>query len=252
MDPCATQKTMTHRLRHLCFAVLSTSDYRGRNLNFEPVLPRFCWSAASFLFPFSSVASFTMADAANRQKKPAGKGRKKKPAAEKEEPKIKWKRSQAKALLRKDILEGRVPLESGPGTMQLKDIYNLRPEFAEYQYSKFSSRLSSLRKTIKECNDRAALDQEAFDNYKKNHQAALFSHKGYIQWQGSEAQALCRKDIKHKRHDAMSRMELYGSRPEYYENFPLDVFRAKLNQEIRTAKYLHTLNVKGRDGRKKK
>ena len=135
--------------------------------------------------------------------------------------------------------------------MSLKSIYDLRPEFQEYHYSKFSSRLSSLRKTIKERNYRADLDQEAFDNYKANNPVpAAFSHKGYIQWQGSEAQALCREDIEHGLHKSMSRMELYGSRSEYYENFPLKEFRDKVRQEIRTAKYLHTLAVKGKDPRK--
>jgi hypothetical protein len=50
----------------------------------------------------------------------------------------------------------------------------------------------------------------------------------------------------------MIRMDLYGSRPEYYENFPLDAFRDKVNQEIRTAKYLYTLKIRGNDARKKK
>ena len=185
------------------------------------------------------------------------KKKKKKNEEDWEEPKIKWKRSKAKALLEKDILEGRVPREAkdekGRSTRKLRDIYDSRPEFAEYHYSKFSSRLSGLRKTVTESLNRAVIDQDAFNNYTQNHPAkALFSHKGYIQWQGSEAQALCVQDLEANRHKTMSRNDLYGSRAEYYENFPLDVFRFKLNQEIRTAKYLHTLEVKGKDPRKKK
>ena len=208
-----------------------------------------------------------MADAAATSRKiPASRSRKKKPAeneeakakqaereAEADEPAIKWKNSKAKQLLYKDIMNGRVPLEAktanGKSTMSLKDIYNHRPEFKEYHYSKFSSRLSSLRKTIKENNYRAELDQEAFNNYIKHTKTASFSHKGYIQWQGSDAQELCRQDIKNGLHTTMSRMDLYGSRREYYENFPLDAFRDKVRQELRTAKYLHTLEVKGKDPR---
>ena len=190
----------------------------------------------------------------------APRSRKNKAAQPKEpepaEPKIPWKNSRAKALLEKDIKEGRVPLEAtknGRSTMKLRTIYDSRPEFAQYQYSKFSNRLKSLRTTISECSARAALDQEAFDNFQQNHPVpSVFSHKGYIQWQGSEAQRLCREDIANKVHESMSRRELHGSRPEYFENFPLKVFRDKVNQEIRTAKYLHTLKVKGKDGRKQK
>ena len=196
-----------------------------------------------------------MADTATTtsRKKPASRHRTK--PAEKEEPKVKWEKSKAKQLLYKDILEGRVPRNAttadGKSTMPLKSIYELRPEFQEYLYSKFSSRLSSLRKTIKDRSYRANLDQEAFDNYKANNPVpAAFSHKGYIQWQGSEAQALCREDIEHGLHKSMSRMELFGSRSEYYKNFPLKEFRDKVRQEIRTAKYLHTLAVKGKDPRK--
>jgi len=51
-------------------------------------------------------------------------------------------------------------------------------------------------------------------------------------------------------HATMSPMDLYGERPEYHLNFPLEAFRNKIYQEIRTGKYLHTLKVRGKDTRK--
>lgn len=199
-----------------------------------------------------------MDDAATSQKKPATRSRKKPDKAEEadepDEPKIPWKKSKAKRLLYKDIMNGKVPLEAktadGKLTMPLKSIYNSRPEFKEYKYSKFSSRLSSLRTTIKECNYRADLDRQAFENYKAHTPVASFSSKGYINWQGSEVQQLCLQDIENGLHKSMSRLDLYGSREEYYKNFPLDAFRDKVAQELRTAKYLHTIKVKGKDPRK--
>lgn len=181
-------------------------------------------------------------------------GKKKK---EPEEPDIKWEDSKAKALLRKDIIDGIVPLEAkddhNKSTMPLWDIYHSRIEFAEYKYEKFSGRLSSLRNTLANEFDRAALDQASFDNYKKNHPVVTgFSRLGLIEWQGSESQRLCLLDIEAGKHLNMSRVDLYGDRPEYYDEFPLEVFRDKLDQELRTAKYLHTLKVKGKDPRKKK
>ena len=185
-----------------------------------------------------------------QQQPPQPRGGKKK------EPKIKWKKSKARALLYADIKEGRVPLVAkdadGKPTMALKDIYALHPEFQDYDYGKFSSRVSGVRKIIQGCTNRAAADLAAFNNYKANHPPSVSSHKGYIQWQGSKARECLLEDIKEGKHKRLSRQELFGSNAEYYENFNLDVFREKLYQELRTAKYLHTIEVKGNDPRKKK
>jgi hypothetical protein len=37
-----------------------------------------------------------------------------------------------------------------------------------------------------------------------------------------------------------------GSRPEYYESFLLRVFQDKIYEEIPTAKYLYTCQIKGK------
>jgi hypothetical protein len=74
------------------------------------------------------------------------KQRKKKDKEEIDEPKVQWRKSNAKSLLVKDIMEGRVPLEAkdenGESTMPLVDIYAMHPEHAAYHYSKFSRPLS--------------------------------------------------------------------------------------------------------------
>jgi hypothetical protein len=93
------------------------------------------------------------------------------------------------------------------------------------------------------CND---MDIVAFNNYRRNHQPPLFSHHGYPEWQGSEPQRLLKIDLKAKKQDAMAKMDLWDSKPEFYENFPLNVFRDKINQEIQTAKYLHTCREQGK------
>jgi hypothetical protein len=67
-----------------------------------------------------------------------------------------------------------------------------------------------------------------------------------IQWQGSDAQELLQQDMEKGVHKKMGKKDLWGSRKEYYENFPLDIFRSKVYQETRTAKYVYTLNIKGK------
>jgi hypothetical protein len=169
------------------------------------------------------------------------------------EPKIKWKNSEAKRLLSKDIMDGLVPLAAfenddgkTPTFPPLRDIYMTRPEFSLYKYDNFSSRLSSLRATIIDANTRAKDDEEAFKVYKENHQPSEFAANGCIQWQGSDARELLLQDIDAGLVEQLGKEELWGTRPEYFTNFPLALFRDKIYQEIRTAKYIYTCQVKGK------
>jgi hypothetical protein len=183
---------------------------------------------------------------------PAGKKKATKKKDDFKEPKIKWAKSQAKLLLSKDILDGEVPLQAfekdgkTPTYPPLRDIYMTRPEFALYNYDNFSSRLSSLRATIVDATARAKDDEEAFQKYKQNHPPSEVANNGCIQWQGSEARELLLEDMEEGLHTTLGKMELWGQRPEYYEYFPLAVFRDKIYQEIRTAKYIYTCQVKGK------
>ncbi len=61
----------------------------------------------------------------------------------------------------------------------------------------------------------------------------------------SEAQRLLKLDIEAGKHTEMSKTDLHESKIEYYENYPLDAFRDKIYQELRTAKYLHTCRERG-------
>jgi hypothetical protein len=94
----------------------------------------------------------------------------------KDKPKIKWRKSKAKSLLYADVREGRVPPDAhGPWKMKLDNNYNSRPEFKEYHRSKLSSRLSNIWQTIRAANNRASMDQEAYNNFKATHPPFLFS-----------------------------------------------------------------------------
>ena len=165
---------------------------------------------------------------------------------------IPWIDSKARELLYKDIVDGTVPLyarecgQDGKLKMTLRDIYVSQPEVSDYWVDRFSLRLSSLRKIVQANNKRAADDQAAFDKYKENHPASLYSHKGYIQIQGSEAIKMMKEDIEAGLHRTMKKSDLWTLRPEYHTNFPLKAFRDKLRQIERTKKYMHTLKVHGK------
>jgi hypothetical protein len=162
------------------------------------------------------------------------------------EPKTKWRKSKAKKLLHDAIIDGRVPEDdNGDETMGLEETYFLLPEFSLYSYEKFPERLARIRAEIKHNKNRAIDDLAAFKRYMQNHEVSYFSHKGYIQWQGSDAQDMLLDDIMNGLHIGNKPKKLWESRPEYFEQFPLNAFRSKIEQEIRTAKYLHTCREKG-------
>ena len=165
--------------------------------------------------------------------------------------KTKWRNSKAKRLLYHCLLDGTVPMEGG--TMNIEDVYLLYPDFALYSFDKFEGRLERLRKKIKELDSRAEADLAAFNIYKANHKSALFSHKGYIQWQGSTAQELLWDDLDDYMNDPERKpKDLWLSRAEYCDEFPLDAFRDKIKQEIKTEKYLATLWARELEKDKKK
>ena len=89
-----------------------------------------------------------------------------------------------------------------------------------------------MRKAIDEKMARKAIDQAAFDNYVANHETAKFYHKGYIQWQGSDAQKLALEHMKENVHNTTKWDDWYGENAEFYLNFPPRIFKEKICQEI--------------------
>ncbi|KAG7339235.1 hypothetical protein IV203_002117 [Nitzschia inconspicua] len=153
-----------------------------------------------------------------------------------QEPKINWKKSKAKELLFERIIDGIIPLDSNDTSMSLEEIYSIEVEFNRYSFEHFSRRLQALRRQITASNNRASDDLVAFENYKNNHEVSLFSHKGYAQWQGSTAPELLWDDLEAYRLNPNSMpKDLWLSRKEYRDEWPLHAFRSKIEQEIRTA-----------------
>ena len=156
-----------------------------------------------------------------------------------EEPGIRWEKSRAWKLLYSDVKEGRVPLEgkdeNGKNTTDYKDLYYMHQEYALWDFDTFPRRLAGIRKIIKKNDARADDDQAAFDQFVQNNEVSTFNHYGQIQWQGSRAQKLLNKDIKNgvlekytKDKYRFPKMEYWLTRPEFYDKFPLHVFRDKI------------------------
>ena len=78
------------------------------------------------------------------------------------------------------------------------------------------------------------------------------SAHGYIEWEGSKAQWKLKKDSDNDKHLQMSKLDLWSSRDCYHMELPLKVFRDHVYQEIRTRKYMYTLELKEKNKLEKK
>jgi hypothetical protein len=68
--------------------------------------------------------------------------------------------------------------------------------------------------------------------------------RGEPRWEGSEAVRLLRLDMDEGKHHTMRPRDLYQTRPQYYEKYPLTVFRGHIDQEERRRKYFVFLKKK--------
>lgn len=98
---------------------------------------------------------------------------------------------------------------------------------------------------------RADTDEAAFLNYRKNNKIHSRNARGYPEWDGSAAQRQLKEDIESNLHNIIEPIDLWYLR-EVYDPFPLKVFRDHIYQEIKTAKYLHSLEVMGKSKMNKK
>jgi hypothetical protein len=115
--------------------------------------------------------------------------------------------------------------------MKPDEVYNSRPEFADFELKN-----ANLRKLIVEDNDYAASDCAAIAHDRRIHPEATHNQRDVPRWDGSKAQRLLRLDMDEGKHKNTKPMELFKSRPEYYEKYELKVFRGHICQEQRKRK----------------
>jgi hypothetical protein len=163
-----------------------------------------------------------------------GPGEPQKEEEKHKEPKIKWKKSKARALLYEDVKKNVVTFDNNnKPLMSLEEIYTMHEEYAEYRFDKFRERRAE------------ADDILVLELYISKHSISYSNWKGLIQWQGSGAQEAAKEDIANNMLQTIGYRQMYDNRSVYHQDFPFDDFRDKIRQEVRTGKYLHTLKVKG-------
>lgn len=149
---------------------------------------------------------------------------------EKEDELVPWAESEAKRLLRTDLIEGRVP-EEWTG-VQVKQ---MRPEYAPYSQSRFTANLKTLRDGLERDYGRMVEDVDIYGHdmallkdYQQNHPPR---EKDYPLFHDHQARILLKSDVDNNKHKEMKPFQLRESRPEYQE-FPPKVFRKHIYQEV--------------------
>jgi hypothetical protein len=145
-----------------------------------------------------------------------------------------WRDSKAKSLLKKDLVDGTIPLSNAE--MDAVDVYLSRVEFTEFRFENFRSNLRALRKKIKEkkrlaCEEKAALEHDRILFPK-----CLVNSKGEPRWEGSNAEQQLKLDMDQGYHNVMTKRELWESRAEYMI-FSSKIFRKHVYQEERSRKF---------------
>ena len=85
-------------------------------------------------------------------------------------------------------------------------------------------------------------DADAFQKFVDKNNISYFSHKGYVQWKGSDAQKLAKKHVNDKMQERMKYRAIYEAYNVYYENYPFKAFKDHYRSEIRLAKYIKHRN----------
>ena len=138
-------------------------------------------------------------------------------------------RSEAKHLLQKDLIKGRVPKEwTG---VQVKQ---MRPEYAPYSQARFTANLKTLRDSLERDHGRMIQDISFYGHdmarlkeYHEQHPPKT----DYPSFHDHAARLLLKIDVDIKKHIELKPKQLRETRPEYME-FPPDVFRKHIYQEV--------------------
>ena len=140
---------------------------------------------------------------------------------------VSWGKSEAKRMLREDIIMEVVK----PG-MNAEFVYKMREEYQLYKFEHFRTNLSNLREAIDKHHQRMKDDCSFYVQDRKLLKEIIRKHDPpIIQWHQSEARRLLKIDVDNKKHTMMKPSQLYKERVEY-QDFPPDVFRKHLHQEV--------------------
>ena len=150
------------------------------------------------------------------------------PSRKKKGKKERWRHSEAKKLLKKNIINKKIP-----PTMKAREVYEMEEEYKKWPYKNFPTNLKNLRAAIKKDYDRAKEDLEAYKKDRETLKKLRANDPPQLLWHKSEACGLLKQDIYDGKHKLMKPRDLYLSRKEY-QLFDLETFRNQIYNRLST------------------
>ena len=131
--------------------------------------------------------------------------------------KIKWEKSEAKAILEYDLAEGFLSMDETkcPAQFAWDTYYRHLPQFKMVPFKQFEDQLEAHRNSFRFKLGRAFRDPEAFVKYHRNHPTQARNKRGELNYDASPAKKLLREDVKNKEHEDITPTEFQQSRNEY-------------------------------------
>lgn len=151
------------------------------------------------------------------------------PPKKKEKKVVLWIKSEAKKALKEDIINGIVT------DQKARVVYEMRPEYKDYEYVNFQNNLRALRKNIEENIQRALEDSADLYHDMELHPRPKLTNKGVPFWDTSKAKKLLSRDVKNGLHLRLAPSELWITNPEYLK-YPITTFRNHISQKVRNNK----------------
>jgi hypothetical protein len=167
------------------------------------------------------------------------------PKLKRQEATIDWKKSEARAVLIKDLTDGVLPLDDAEVSAEeaWATCYTNLPEFSNVGFEQFKRQLKAHRKQLKEKTQAADTQEAALLHDRVLYPERTHYASGVRIFRMSPALPLLQADIQSGRHNELTPSALRASRPEYAE-WELKVFTQRIYQQVRRQKFINYLEWK--------
>src|SRR6056300_362185 len=165
---------------------------------------------------------------------------------------IDWANSAAREILMED-LERDGWLYKNKQHLTAKEIFQVykeeSEEFEDVVFDQFKNRYLAATSNAVKRRERSALEKEWFEDYRKKHPRRTRDMDGNLIFSAHPAQQLLNKDVTSKRGRKHTIASLWVSRDEYKE-FEFGIFRRRVYQARRRAKFCNYLEFKRTEKRR--
>jgi hypothetical protein len=166
---------------------------------------------------------------------------------------IPWKTCKAKQILIQDLEIGMIGMANDdPTPLSLWPFYHDNmPDFQYIEYDQFKGGLDRLRAKMQLSVNRLVDEEAGLVHDMQLFPRSHLNYRGEPHWDVSDAKTLLDQDIDNEWHTIYEPKELWLTRPEYYNVYPLEIFRKHIHQEVRSRKFLVWVEWRRREYKKK-